>query len=76
MGPIESAVRNEIDEGSALAEIAFALAFQLDNGEGGASSARELRFILSHLKTEQSRKAVADDPVSILRGRKRQADSA
>jgi hypothetical protein len=69
MGRIEKAVRAEIEEGSALAEIAFALARDLDLGSGSASAARELRAILHELKTEQQRKAVADDPVSILRGR-------
>jgi hypothetical protein len=68
MGPIEAKVREEITESSALAEIAFALAEQLDMKDGGAAAARELRAILRELKTQQQRKAIEHDPVSILRG--------
>lgn len=51
MGPIETAVRAELNEDdSALALVAYQLASQLDLGAGGASAARELRFLMKELK--------------------------
>ncbi len=54
MGPIETAVRKEVPEGSALAEIAYKLAFTLDEGEGSTAMARELRAILADLRGRPS----------------------
>jgi hypothetical protein len=50
MGPIEEAVRKEIPEGSAVSEIAYKLAFSLDEGQGSVAMARELRTILAEHK--------------------------
>jgi hypothetical protein len=50
MGPIEAAVRKEVPEGSALAEIAYKLALTLDAGDGSTAMARELRAILAELR--------------------------
>jgi hypothetical protein len=47
MGPIEQAARKEIPEGSAIAEIAYKLAFSLDEGDGSVAMAKELRSILA-----------------------------
>lgn len=54
MGPIETAVKAEIGENSsALAEIAYKLAFTLDEGEGSTSMVRELRSILAELRQQK-----------------------
>jgi hypothetical protein len=50
MGPIETAVRKEVPEGSALAEIAYKLAFTLDEGDGSVAMVRELRSILDAVR--------------------------
>ena len=64
LGKVEQRVRQEVPEGSALAEIAFVLAKSLDD-EPSASAARELRLILAQIKTEQA--PDEHDPVASIR---------
>jgi hypothetical protein len=54
MGPIETAVRKEIPDSTALAEVAYTLAEALDEKSGGASAARELRALLAELRPKRS----------------------
>jgi hypothetical protein len=70
MGPIEKAVRKEIPEGSTLAEIAYKLAFTLDEGDGTTAMARELRAILAELKQQ---KPWANDASAFRKQQKRNA---
>ena len=53
MGPIETAVRKEVPKGSALSEIAYKLAFTLDEGDGSTAMVRELREILKELRPKR-----------------------
>jgi hypothetical protein len=50
MGPIETAVRKEVPDTGALAEIAYKLAFSLDNGDGSVAMVKELRTLLAELR--------------------------
>jgi hypothetical protein len=70
MGPIETAVRKEVPEGSALAEIAYKLAFTIDEGDGSTAMVRELREILAELRQQ---KPWASDAKFYRKERKRQA---
>jgi hypothetical protein len=70
MGPIETKVRAEVKAGSALAEIAYKLAFTIDEGEGSVAMVRELREILKELGTK---KPWANDALSYRQERARQA---
>jgi hypothetical protein len=70
MGPIEEAVRKEVPEGSALAEIAYKLALTLDAGDGSTAMARELRAVLGELRQQRP---WANDASSFKKERKRQA---
>jgi hypothetical protein len=53
MGPIEERVREEVKQDSALAEIAYKLAFTIDEGDGSVAMVKELRNSLRDLNVEK-----------------------
>jgi hypothetical protein len=53
MGNVEDAVRREIQGNSALAELAYKLAREIDLDAGGVAAVRELRAILNAYKQTQ-----------------------
>jgi hypothetical protein len=53
MGNVEEAVRREIQGNSALAELAYKLAREIDLDAGGVAAVRELRAILNAYKQTQ-----------------------
>jgi hypothetical protein len=50
MGKVEDAVRREVEGNSALAEMAYKLAREIDLDAGGVAAVRELRAVLRELR--------------------------